>query len=192
MRQGWVVPRISRCSTSSHSRTCVRLYTRRINMTTKNINKLGVSVPSFTRQFASSPLRTHNFRLTEPLTARPSPLPRQSQPRNHFPTPRRLIDRSFVLGVIARHCTRLCRPDFEDLALTGVVPLTPDRTFNRIDALCAAGILTPSVAMTLRGSSVSAESGRIGTTWWLLGQSALKDFSGVLRLSGSWGGEAIY
>ncbi len=93
---------------------------------------------------------------------------------------------------IARHCTRLCRPDFEDLALTGVVPLTPDRTFNRIDALCAAGILTPSVAKTLRESSVSAESGRIGTTWWLLGQSALKDFSGVFRLFGSWGGEAIY
>jgi hypothetical protein len=93
---------------------------------------------------------------------------------------------------VVRHCTRLCDVDIERIAKTGMLPLTPEMTKLRLAEIQERGYLSADDASALERKSLSNESERQNSTFWILGQAPLREEDNVGRLFSHWGGEAIY
>jgi hypothetical protein len=73
-----------------------------------------------------------------------------------------------------------------------MLPLTPEMTKLRLAEMQERGCLSADDASVLERESLSNESGRRGSTSWILGQAPLREEDNVWLLLSHWGGEAMY
>lgn len=90
------------------------------------------------------------------------------------------------------HCTRLTEMEIADI-LSGGMRL-PDATMlnQRIDALLTAGLVTETIARSLKARNQAHEEYRAGMVWFCFFPPRLAGESGIGRFFRFWGGEALY
>lgn len=90
------------------------------------------------------------------------------------------------------HCTRLIDAEIHRIASDGM--RLPNRAMlcERIQTIQDAGVLEPHVADLLRQKNQADETNRAGMIWFCFFPPHFAGQSGIERLLGSWGGEALY
>lgn len=90
------------------------------------------------------------------------------------------------------HCTRLTKEEAASISADGLQPPNATMLNRRIDALVAAGSLTPQIAISLKAHNQASERSREGMTWFCFYPPRLAGERGIDRFFRHWGGEALY
>ncbi|MEZ6006538.1 MAG: hypothetical protein R3F05_02055 [Planctomycetota bacterium] len=97
---------------------------------------------------------------------------------------------------VGYHCTRLHPSEADDVLKSGLRPLDPAFTRDRIQRLADSCDLPASIATKLqrhnRSDDAKLAETRTGMIWFILSRSLLQAETGVGRFFAYWGGEAIY
>jgi len=96
------------------------------------------------------------------------------------------------LDIAGFHCTRLTTGERQDVARSGLLPLTPDLVERRVREALAEGHVTKGLADCLLAANDARDKYRAWQLWFAFTEAPLRDESGVGPLLGAWGGEALY
>jgi hypothetical protein len=94
-------------------------------------------------------------------------------------------------SLLARHCSRLRKPEIVDVLTNGLSALSPALVEQRLSAAFNAGDLSDDEYSELLQNHVADDVNR-QFCCLILGRAPLRDESSVVRLMRSWGGEAVY
>jgi hypothetical protein len=95
-------------------------------------------------------------------------------------------------ALVGWHCTRLTTDEISNILAQGLSLPDSEMLTRRIDQVVSAGLLSPSLAATLKAKNLSHEPTRAGRLWFCFFRPALGRESGINRFFRCWGGEALY
>lgn len=90
------------------------------------------------------------------------------------------------------HCTRLTDAEIQSILSGGMQPPNESILRARINAVLAAGRISPETAAALLAKNQASEPNRRGRVWWCFYPPRLSGQGGIGALLGTWGGEALY
>jgi len=94
--------------------------------------------------------------------------------------------------IVGYHCTRLIQDEIDEIISNGLLPLTMDLVKNKLDRLLNLKIISEYQYQMLYDNNQSNNSSRKNKVCLFHTQHTFKDYSGLYRLLGIWGGESIY
>lgn len=95
-------------------------------------------------------------------------------------------------ALVGWHCTRLTDAEIHSILSGGMQPPNESILRARINAVLAAGLISPETAAALLGKHQAAEPSRRGRIWWCFYPPRESGQGGIGALLGTWGGEALY
>lgn len=113
-------------------------------------------------------------------------------PRAYDQAINEILDASQPFAIRGWHCTRLTEQEIGLVLTHGLRLPTPAMLHQRIDAVVAAGLLSPAIADVLKTRNQADDENRAGKVWFCFFPPRDAGEGGIERFFRHWGGEALY